>query len=163
MSQSPALHYRNQVRPEDRQAVRAILESTGFFYPEEIAVAEELVEERLQRGPASGYHFEFAEVGGQVAAYTCYGPIACTRASFDLYWIGVHQGHRRAGLGRRLLARAEEKIRSLGGRRVYVETSSRAQYDPTRAFYLACGYRLEAQLEDFYAPGDGKTIFLKVL
>jgi GNAT superfamily N-acetyltransferase len=163
MSQTPALRYRNEVRPEDRQAIRAILESTGFFYPEEIAVAEELVEERLQRGPASGYHFEFAEAGGQVAGYTCYGPIACTKASYDLYWIGVHQGHRRAGLGRRLLARVEEQIRRLGGQRVYVETSSRAQYDPTRAFYLACGYRLEARLEDFYAPGDGKVIFLKVL
>jgi hypothetical protein len=44
-----------------------------------------------------------------------------------------------------------------------VETSSRPLYEPTRRFYLACGYRLEAQLEDFYAPGDGKVIFLKVL
>ncbi len=163
MSQIPALRYRDEVRSTDRQAVRAILQSTGFFHPEEIAVAEELVEERLQRGPASGYHFEFAESGGQVAGYTCYGPIACTRESFDLYWIGVHQEHRRAGLGRLLLARAEERIRELGGRRVYVETSSRAQYEPTRRFYLACGYRLEAELEDFYAPGDGKAIFLKVL
>jgi GNAT superfamily N-acetyltransferase len=151
------------VRPEDRQAVRAILDSTGFFYPEEVGVAVELVDERLARGEASGYHFEFAEIGGQVAGYTCYGPIACTKASFDLYWIGVHQEHRRAGLGRLLLARAEEAIRRLGGQRVYAETSSRAQYEPTRRFYLACGYRLEAQLEDFYGPGDGKSIFLKVL
>jgi D-alanine-D-alanine ligase len=163
VSDPPSMSYRTEVRSEDRRAVRAILESTGFFYPEEIGVAVELVEERLQRGASSGYHFEFSEVGGRVAGYTCYGPIACTRASFDLYWIGVHQEHRRSGLGRALLARAEEQIRRLGGQRVYVETSSRAQYDPTRRFYLACGYHLEAQLEDFYAPGDGKTIFLKVL
>ncbi len=163
MSSSARPTYRTEVRPDDRLAVRVILESTGFFYPEEIGVAVELVEERLQRGEASGYLFEFAEIGGQVAGYTCYGPIACTRASYDLYWIGVHQEHRRAGLGRLLLARAEAEIHRLGGQRVYVETSSRPQYEPTRTFYLACGYRLEAQLEDFYAPGDGKTIFLKVL
>jgi GNAT superfamily N-acetyltransferase len=162
-SSTPAWSYRSEVRPRDREAVRAILSSSGFFYPEEIAVAEELVEERLQRGLASGYHFEFAEAGGPPAGYTCYGPIACTRESYDLYWIGVHQEHRRAGLGRRLLARAEERIGALGGRRIYVETSSRAQYEPTRAFYLACGYRIEARLEGFYAPGDGKVIFLKVL
>ena len=155
--------FRDEVRPEDREAVRAILDSSGFFYPEEIGVAVELVEERLQRGEASGYHFDFAEAAGEVLGYTCFGPIACTRESFDLYWIGVHQRHRGAGLGRRLLARAEEQIRRLGGRRVYVETSSRAQYEPTRRFYLACGYSLEAQLADFYAPGDGKVIFLKVL
>jgi D-alanine-D-alanine ligase len=159
----PSLTYRSEVRPGDRREVRAILESTGFFYPEEIETAVELVDERLRRGEASGYLFEFAELGGEVAGYTCYGPIACTRASFDLYWIGVHQRRRRAGLGRRLLSRAESEIRRLGGQRVYVETSSRPQYDPTRRFYLACGYRQEAQLEDFYAPGDGKVIFLKVL
>lgn len=163
MSSAQEFLFRSRVRPEDREAVRAVLESAGFFYPEEIGVAVELVEERLARGEASGYHFDFAEDGGRVAGYTCFGPIACTQASFDLYWIGVHQDYRRAGLGRRLLARGEERIRELGGARVYVETSSRPLYEPTRRFYLACGYRLEAQLQDFYAPGDGKVIFLKEL
>jgi hypothetical protein len=46
---------------------------------------------------------------------------------------------------------------------VYVETSSRDQYEPTRRFYLKCGYRVDAVLEDFYAPGDGKVIFVKAL
>ena len=50
-----------------------------------------------------------------------------------------------------------------GARRVYVDTSSRSQYEPTRAFYLACGYAREAFLADFYAPGDGKVIFVKAL
>jgi GNAT superfamily N-acetyltransferase len=155
--------FRAEVLPADRDAVRAILESSGFFYPEEIDVAVELVDERLARGMDSGYHFDFAETGGRVVGYTCFGPIAGTKASFDLYWIGVHQDHRGGGLGRRLLGRAEQSIRSLGGGRVYVETSSRPLYEPTRGFYLSCGYRVEAVLEDFYAPADGKVIFLKVL
>ncbi len=46
---------------------------------------------------------------------------------------------------------------------VYVETSTRPQYAPTRSFYLACGYHLVAELPDFYAPRDGKAIFLKIL
>ena len=46
-----------------------------------------------------------------------------------------------------------------GGRRVYVETSGRAQYEPTRRFYEACGYAREAVLTDFYAPGDDKVIY----
>ncbi len=155
--------FRDEVLPADREAVRSILESSGFFYPEEVDVAVELVDERLARGLASGYHFDFAQTGGRVVGYTCFGPIACTKDSFDLYWIGVHQDYRGAGLGRRLLERAEERIRSLAGGRVYVETSSRPQYEPTRVFYLSRGYRVEAVLEDFYGPGDGKVIFLKVL
>jgi hypothetical protein len=31
------------------------------------------------------------------------------------------------------------------------------------AFYGACGYKIEATLEDFYAPGDAKVILLKIL
>ncbi|NJN51242.1 MAG: VCBS repeat-containing protein, partial [Gammaproteobacteria bacterium] len=29
--------------------------------------------------------------------------------------------------------------------------------------YLANGYRIDAELADFYAPGDSKVIFVKVL
>jgi len=39
-----------------------------------------------------------------------------------------HQGR---GLARALLAAAEERIRSDGGRRVYIETSSQAKYEPS--------------------------------
>jgi D-alanine-D-alanine ligase len=154
---------REEVRPSDRQTVRSILESSGFFYPAEVRVAVELVEERLARGEASGYFFLFADGPQDTAGYACFGPIACTQASYDLYWIGVHQDHRHRGLGRRLLAAGEEAIRRMGGRRVYVETSSRGQYEPTRQFYLHCGYRVEAVLQEFYGPGDGKVVFVKVL
>jgi GNAT superfamily N-acetyltransferase len=154
---------REQVKPSDRQTVRAILESSGFFYPAEVAVAVELVEERLAKGEASGYFFLFAEGPQGTAGYACFGPIACTQASYDLYWIGVRQDHRHRGLGRLLLAASEEAIRKRGGRRVYVETSSRQQYEPTRQFYLRCGYRVEAVLQEFYGPGDGKVVFVKIL
>jgi len=52
---------------------------------------------------------------------------------------------------------------ALGARRVYADTSARPQYAPTRAFYEASGYAPTAFLEDFYAPGDGKVIYVKVL
>ncbi len=57
----------------------------------------------------------------------------------------------------------ENLIFRRGGRRIYIETSSRPQYEATRAFYRAQGYREEACLEDFYAPGDGKIIYTKSL
>jgi len=44
-----------------------------------------------------------------------------------------------------------------------VDTSQRAEYASTRIFYENSGYRLEALLKDFYAPGDGKAIYCKVL
>jgi hypothetical protein len=44
-----------------------------------------------------------------------------------------------------------------------VDTSQRIQYASTRAFYEACGYYLEAVLEEFYGPGEGKAIYRKTL
>lgn len=129
----------------------------------EIDVAVELVEERLSKGESSGYYFVFAEQGGRVVGYTCFGPIPCTIASFDLYWIAVHDSCRGQGVGKALMRKSEESIAAMGGTRVYIETSSRAQYVPTRQFYFACGYQEAAILADFYAPGDGKVIYLKVL
>ncbi|MCL4722587.1 MAG: N-acetyltransferase, partial [Gammaproteobacteria bacterium] len=62
-----------------------------------------------------------------------------------------------------LLAATEADIGRAGGTRVYADTSSRTQYEPTRAFYRRAGYQQAAHFPDFYGPGDGKIVFLRVL
>jgi ribosomal protein S18 acetylase RimI-like enzyme len=155
--------FREEVRPDDVAAVRAIVASTGFFYDHEIDVAVELVDERLQKGPHSGYLFLFAEQQGQVLGYCCYGEIACTQGSYDLYWIAVHDQCRGQGIGRALLKKCEQRIADLQGRCIWVETSGQEKYSPTREFYLRMDYRQEAVLKDFYGAADDKFIFVKRL
>jgi ribosomal protein S18 acetylase RimI-like enzyme len=155
------LLYREEVRGADTEAVRTIVGASGFFSDEEVAIAVELVEERLLEGEKSGYFFLFAEQAAAVAGYTCFGPIPGSTHSYDLYWIAVAGHLRHRGIGKDLLSRSEDLIGKRGGRRIYVETSARPQYQETVAFYLACGYRQEALLADFYAPGDGKIILVK--
>ena len=60
-----AIALRTEVRQSDLQAVRHITESTGFFYPEEVDTAVELVEDRLAKGTRAGYHFLFADQDGK--------------------------------------------------------------------------------------------------
>ena len=158
-----ALTFRTDVRSSDPDAVRGIVVSTGFFNDEEIDIAVELVDEALAKGPASGYFLVFAEMAGETVGYSCHGPIPGTASSFDLYWIAVRDDMRGMGLGRMLMERSEASIRGMGGTRVYIDTSSREQYVPTRGFYESCGYRVDAVLEDFYAPGDSKVIYVKKL
>ena len=67
------------------------------------------------------------------------------------------------GIGRALVKETERLIRAAGGTRVYIETSYRPQYAATRAFYERCGYHLASVVEDFYAPGDAKATYCKVL
>ena len=157
------VNFREAVVPEDGQRVRRLVEITGFFHPEEVAVAEELVMERLGKGAASGYDFIMADHYGRLVGYACYGPIACTASSYDLYWIAVHPDFQGRGLGRKLLLECERRIKAAGGSRIYVDTSQRVQYASTRAFYENCGYQLESVLKDFYAVGDGKAIYCKSL
>jgi D-alanine-D-alanine ligase len=170
-----ACAFREEVRPADAAAVRDIVASTGFFHDFEIDVAVELVQERLGRGVASEYYFVFADEAAtrRTIGYVSFGPIACTIGSFDLYWIAVHHDRRGQGLGMALMAEAERLmlagVRGPEGkpgppaRRVYIETSSKPQYEPTRRFYSRCGYREEARFEGFYAPGDDRVVYVKPL
>jgi len=158
-----ALGFRNNPHPSDAEIIHEIVSSSGFFSPAEIDIALELLHERIAKGESSGYYFLFAEVEGNVIGYACFGPIPCTLTSFDLYWIAVSPDLRGSGAGGKIIAEAEAEIRRMGGTRIYVETSSRELYLPTRGFYSKCGYEEEAVFKDFYAPGDNKVVLLKVL
>jgi acetoin utilization deacetylase AcuC-like enzyme/GNAT superfamily N-acetyltransferase len=157
------LRWRDALQPQDPERIRRLVTVTGFFNTAEVEIAEELVRERLARGDESGYYFVMAEHYGRLVGYSCYGPIAGTANSFDLFWIAVHPDFQRRGLGRKLIKESERRIHKAGGRRIYVETSERAEYASTRIFYENNGYRLESLLKDFYAPGDGKATYCKVL
>jgi acetoin utilization deacetylase AcuC-like enzyme/GNAT superfamily N-acetyltransferase len=154
---------RHEIEEKDRERIRHLVDITGFFSPSEVKVAVELAEERLAKGPESGYHFTIGEHYGRLVGYCCYGPTPCTVASYDLYWIVIHPDFQGRGLGRKLLKETERLIKAAGGTRIYAETSQRVQYASTRAFYEGCGYQLEAVLEDFYGPGEGKAIYCKKL
>lgn len=156
--------FRYDVRPGDAETVRGIVEATAYFTPAEIPVAVELVQENLAKGAAaSGYYFVFAERGGRTIGYVCYGPTPCTVSSFNLYWIAVHPELQGKGLGKALMRETEAKVAAMGGTRLYIDTSYKAQYEDTRAFYESLGYSLGALLPDYYAPGDDKVIYVKVL
>ena len=49
----------------------------------------------------------------------------------------------------------------MGGRAVYIETSSKEIYVPTQRFYLKNNYVLKAQFEDFYDYKDDKMVYVK--
>jgi hypothetical protein len=57
------------------------------------------------------------------------------------------------------MAEVQRQTKSLGGRVIYIETSSKAQYEPTRKFYENYGCDVEAVLKDFYDTGDHKYIY----
>jgi ribosomal protein S18 acetylase RimI-like enzyme len=149
---------------EDGLQIHAINANTTVFSQEEVQCVDELWEEYLLQGSErSGYYFTVEKEAGSVLGYACYGPRALTDRTYDLYWIAVSPDARGRGVGRILLGTVEREIRQMGGRLLIVETSGLPKYEPTRAFYIATGYLLEATLKDFYSDGDDLVIFTKKL
>ncbi len=149
--------------PEDRASIERVLRATGVFSEEEVSVALELFDLTVS-GRDPDYRFLCAESeSNELVGYVCFGEIPLTRGSFDLYWIVVDPHHGRRGAGRALVDEMAAKLRAEGGRKVYVETSSRAPYSAARAFYLRSGFSLLAEYTDFYSPGDTKVVYVRDL
>jgi GNAT superfamily N-acetyltransferase len=159
----PGLLFREQLRASDPGRIEALVRATGFFSQEEIAIARELADDALVHGENSHYRFILTDGGDVLAGYACFGRIPATRSGWDLYWIVVGPAFQAQGLGGRILKMAELRVASAGGERLYAETSSREQYAPTRQFYVRYKFTQTADFPDFYAPGDGKIVYVKLL
>jgi GNAT superfamily N-acetyltransferase len=90
---------------------------------------------------SSTYKFLILERGNKIIAYTCYGKIPATEASFDLYWIVTDKDYQGQGIGKYIINKTHNLIRTLGGRLLYAETSGLQKYASTRKFYLSCAYK----------------------
>lgn len=155
-----------------RNRIREILDATSVFHDDEVAIALELFDETFAAGPARAPYdpgdgvanYEF--VGsfsreGQLVGYVCYGATPGTDRVYDLYWIATHPSFQGAGVGTALIDEVERRLRQREARLLVVETSSRADYAPTRRFYEARGYISAVTVTDFYAPGDHRVIYAK--
>jgi ribosomal protein S18 acetylase RimI-like enzyme len=164
MSPSPMDRFRLTAKPEDADAVEALVRVSAVFSDEEIAIARELVEDNLARGNlASGYHFIFADRADGLDGYTCFGRIPGTEGRYELYWIAVREEARRSRLAARLLRASEESVRAMGGAMMIAETSTLPAYAAAHKFYLAQGYALLAEIPDWHKDGDGLAIYGKRL
>jgi GNAT superfamily N-acetyltransferase len=146
-------------QPEDAKSILHLAEVEPVFSEEESGTVAELLDAYLTQEDHDGYYFLSALDEGRLLGFACYGPTPLTQGTFDLYWIAVSAAAKGQGVGRALMARVEDEVRALGGRMIKLDTSGRAEYAPTRAFYHRIGYTHSATVPDFYAPGDDLVIF----
>jgi ribosomal protein S18 acetylase RimI-like enzyme len=146
----------------DRDRVREIVDASGVFRPAEVAIALEVMDGAIA-APGRDYWAIGAYQDDQLVGFATFGPVPCTLATWDLYWIAVDPALQGSGIGRKLMAHCEAAITAEGGRLVVVETSSRDDYGPTRAFYRRLRYHEQATIPDYYAPGDGLVVYTKYL
>ena len=149
-------------RYQDKDAILRLLDQTGVFNEKELLVATQVFEDALRQTDREEYlTFCASNENEGLLGYICFGPITTTDNCYDLYWIAVQPSSMRRNIGKRLLACMEEHLVRNGVRRVYVDTSSTAAYEPARRFYEKHGYKLLCVLEDFYKSGDHRMIYMK--
>jgi ribosomal protein S18 acetylase RimI-like enzyme len=149
------------VVPADRPALAALIGTVDLFSHAEKDVAMEVLDAYLEH-PGRDYSALGAFTRhGDLLGYACYGPTPCTEGTWDLYWIAVRGDARGHGIGTLLMEEVERRLVEDQARLVLIETSSRADYAPTRAFYERRGYTVVARVPDFYAPGDDRLIFAR--
>ena len=144
-----------------RARLEQLTKGTGLFREEEVATAVELLDESLAGD--DDYRFVGAFDGDELIGYACWGPTPGTEGTWDLYWIVVDRARQGGGIGTELIKEVESRLTAHGARLTVVETSSRADYTATRAFYEKRGYTRTATIAGYYAPGDDLVIYIKDL
>ena len=79
-----------------------------------------------------------------------------------IYWLGwtyVNPWWQGRGAGRLLFDAVLARVRELGGRKLFVATSSLEAYSAAVRFYERNGFVEEGRLRDFHGPGEHKLIF----
>jgi ribosomal protein S18 acetylase RimI-like enzyme len=148
-------------RPDDKPKILSMLKETNFFRPQELLIAEEVLDDALAEGANGHYQSFAAEEDGTLVGWVCFGPTPCTVDTFDIYWLVVAPQKQRNGVGAYLMQYATNLIKSRNGRMIVAETSGHSRYQSTRRFYERMNYSPVSRVRDFYALGDDKVIYVK--
>ena len=162
MSRSAVAPLIRALVPKDRGRVEAMIKATGLFWRWEIPIALEVFDGATGAKGRVDPDYESAgvETDGRLGGWAAWGPTPGQPGAFDLYWIVVDPARQGQGIGSLLLAEMDRRIAGRA-KQLFVETSGRDDYAPTRAFYERHGYRMLDRLPDHFAPGDDLVRFIK--
>lgn len=155
------MEFRNRLRNDDVPRIANLLRQVGVFTDAEITCGMEIARQTLEG--EEGYYWILAEEVGELLGLICYGPVPLTEGTWDMYWIVRSPSAAGRGVAGRLLQACEVDVRKQGGRLLVLNTSGTANYQPARGFYLRHGFHLQAQIPEYYRPGDDLIIYVKNL
>lgn len=155
--------------PDDMAAILSIAEAIGF-QPGELEMVDKLLTDyfadgngsnSLQNSNAERFWLTNHQDNGEIIGVAYCEPERMTDQTWSLQLIAIHPDRQGQGHGGKLLRHVEETLKAHNGRMLLVETL--ASFDLAQAFYKKYGYEEEARIRDFYAAGDDKVVFRKVL
>jgi ribosomal protein S18 acetylase RimI-like enzyme len=148
--------------PEDTTALIALADATGLFPPSGLELLRQMLTDSLAENSNTESFWITDDDTEPVGVAYCESE-RMTDRTWNLQLIAIHPNRQGQGRGTKLLTYIEQALLARGGRMLLVETSGSPDFEHTRAFYRKCGYEKEARIRDFYATGDDKVVFRKVL
>ena len=151
---------------DDVIPIHALAVDNAMLAPDDLAGFDEMLQGYLD-GSLDQHRWIVAhDAAGHVvgAAYYALEPFA--DRIWNLYFLAVHPGRHREGIGTLLTFYVETSLRNAGSqvaRVLIVETSSTDEYQSARSFYEREGFDREARVREFYGPGDHKIVYWKSL
>lgn len=149
--------------PDDSVAIIALAVAAGMFPADETDALSRVLGNYFDGKLDEGHAWITDDEEGELRGVAYYAPDAIADRTWYVYMIAVQPGHQGQGHGTALIQHVEDALRVSGQRILLIETSGLPNYERTRAFYTKCGYGKEARIRDFYAAGDDKIVFRKVL
>lgn len=151
---------------DDVVPIHALAVDNALFAPDDLAGFDEMLQGYLD-GSLEEHRWVVADdPAGRILGAAYYAPEPFADRLWNLYFLAVHPGEHRKGIGRLLTSHVEASLRNAGSqaaRVLIVETSSTDEYQSARSFYEREGFDREARVREFYGPGDHKIVYWKSL
>lgn len=162
-------HAVRTMEADDRSAILRLVQATGNFNEDEVAIAKELIDIVVEQPDQKDYYAYVAyptsmtetDRDSKISGFLLIGPTPATTGTYDMYWIAVDPAYQGQGVAQLLDSTAVDFVRARSGYLLIAETSSQPSYERTRAFYHKQGYSVVARIPDYYKPGDDLIVFGK--
>ncbi len=145
---------------EDLPALQEIVAATEMFPPE---MLPDMIAGFLDGASDEIWHVHATDPDGDVTGFSYTRAEPLTEGTWNMLALAVHPARQSTGVGRRLTEAVEAQLRANGARVLIVDTSGSDNFAGARSFYGRCGYTEEARIRDYWAAGDDKVTFRKLL
>ena len=122
----------------------------------------EMISGYLSGGESQGVWLTY-ELEGEAAGFCFAVPEKLTDGTWNMLAIAVHPTYQGRGAGSALVKHLEATLLARSQRVLIADTSGTPEFKQTRAFYRKNGYSEEARIRDFWAEGNDKVVFRKLL
>lgn len=146
------------VNPGDVTSLKAVIDATGLF-------PGDMLDNML-----AGYFVGdvpndiwLTNASGEARLVGYCAPERMTEGTWNVLLMAVCPTVQGEGYGGLLLRSIETELRCRNARVALVETSGLDVFARARRFYRECGYEEEARIREFYAAGEDKIVFRKLL